>query len=208
MELKHLKSFLSVAEELSFRKAAQRAGVTQPALSQHVAKLEAELGTRLFMRDRRGVTLTPAGQTLKDEAPAALAALERVVEATRRVGGLREKTLRVGQLQYSSHAYLPGALQSLQRARPDVLVELVELPGVEAVAAVKEGVVDIGFGLGPTKDVDLVSRDVIHGRWVVWLPRKHPLAALDEVPVTALASESVILFSRSLNPARSTSSPG
>jgi len=201
MEFKHLKSFHAVSELLHFRRAAQRVGVTQPALSQHILKLEAELGVRLLERDRRTVKLTPAGQTLRDETATVLTQLEAALVSTRRVGGLREKTLKIGQLQYISHAFLPPAIQSLKRARPDVLVELLEVTPSEAVAAVRDGWIDIGFGLTPMPRADdLVTREVVRGHWAVWVSKDHPFAALDEVPLAKLAQEPLILFSRSINP--------
>lgn len=201
MELKHLRSFHAVSELLHFRRAAQRVGVTQPALSQHILKLEAELGVKLLERDRRTVKLTPAGQTLRDETASALMQLESALTAARRVGGLREKTLKVGQLQYNSHTFLPPAIQSLKRAKPDVLVELLEVPPSEVVAAVRDGWIDIGFGLTPMPRVDdLVTREVVRGHWAVWVAKDHPFAALDEVPLEALAREPLIMFSRAINP--------
>lgn len=201
MELKHLKSFHAVAELLHFRKAAQRVGVTQPALSQHVAKLEGELGVRLFDRDRRTVTLTEAGHTLRVETAAALEQIERALDSARVVGGLREKTIRVGQLQYISHAFLPPAIQSLKKARPEVLVELIEMPPTEVQAAVRDGVVDIGFGVSPMPRADdLVTREVMRGQWVAWMPSSHPLAALKEVPLDRLVQEPLMMFDRSINP--------
>ncbi len=201
MELKHLKSFHAVAELLHFRRAAQQVGVTQPALSQHIARLEGELGVQLFERDRRTVRITMAGQALRDETQSALQQLETALQSARRVGGLREKTLKVGQLQYISHAFLPPAIQALKRARPDVLVELVEMPPNDVVAAVRDGWIDIGFGLTPMPRADdLVTREVVRGYWAVWVPREHPFAALDEVPLERLAQEPIILFERGINP--------
>lgn len=201
MELKLLKSFHAVAELLHFRRAAQRVGVTQPALSQHIAKLEAELGVPLFDRDRRVVKLTNAGQTLRDETEGPLQQIETALESTKRVGGLREKTLKVGQLQYISHVFLPPAIQSLKRARPDVLVELVEVPSNEIESAVREGRVDIGFGtIGLHRHDDLVTREVMRGFWAVWVAKDHPFAALDEVPLQRLAEEPLILFARNIAP--------
>jgi DNA-binding transcriptional LysR family regulator len=201
MELKHLKSFHAVADLLHFRKAAQRVGVTQPALSQHVAKLEAHLGVRLFERDRRTVSLTPAGVTLRSESASALEQIDRALDAARTVGGLREKTLKVGQLQYISHAFLPSAIQSLKKARPDVLVELIEMPPNEVQAAVRDGHVDIGFGISPMPRADdLVTREVVRGRWVVWMPDDHPFASLKEVPLERLVQEPLLMFDRSINP--------
>jgi DNA-binding transcriptional LysR family regulator len=201
MELKHLKSFHAVADLLHFRKAAQRVGVTQPALSQHVAKLEGQLGVRLFDRDRRTVTLTEAGHTLRVETAAALEQIARALDSARVVGGLREKTIRVGQLQYISHAFLPPAIQSLKKARPEVLVELIEMPPTEVQAAVRDGVVDIGFGVSPMPRADdLVTREVLRGQWVAWMPSSHPLAALKEVPLDRLVQEPLMMFDRSINP--------
>lgn len=201
MELKLLKSFHAVAELLHFRKAAVRVGITQPALSQHIARLEAELGVPLFERDRRTVKLTSAGQTLRDETAGPLQQLESALESTKRVGGLREKTLKVGQLQYISHVFLPPAIQSLKRARPDVLVELVELPSNEIEAAVRDGRVDIGFGtIGLTHADDLVTREVVRGYWAVWVSKEHPFAQLDEVPLAQLAEQPLILFARAIAP--------
>jgi DNA-binding transcriptional LysR family regulator len=201
MELKHLKSFHAVAALLHFSKAARRVGVTQPALSQHVAKLEAELGVKLFERDRRTVKLTPAGQTLRDETTEALAQLERALASARVVGGLREKTLKVGQVQYVSHAFLPGALDSLKKARPEVLVELLELPPREAIQAVRDGKIDVGFAMSPfPQSDDLVTREVVRGRWVVWVRTDHPFAALNEVPLQRLVEMPLVLFDRKLNP--------
>jgi DNA-binding transcriptional LysR family regulator len=201
MELKLLQSFHAVADLLHFRRAAQRIGVTQPALSQHIAKLEGELGVQLFERDRRMVKLTSAGQTLRDETAGPLQQLGAALESTKRVGGLLEKTLKVGQLQYISHVFLPPAIQSLKRARPEVLVELVEVPSNEIESAVREGRVDIGFGsIGMHRHDDLVTREVMRGFWAVWVAKDHPFAQLDEVPLQRLAEEPLILFARNIAP--------
>src|SRR5688572_3557106 len=118
MQLKQLRSFLAVAETNSFRRAARQVGVTQPALSQHVAALEAELGVRLFERDRRRVAITPAGTALREGAAAGLAILDRAAELARRFGTASEKTVRVGALDYISHAFLPAAIMAVKRAMP------------------------------------------------------------------------------------------
>ena len=200
MELKLLKSFHAVAEQLHFGRAALKVGLSQPALSQHVARLEAELGVQLFERNRRHVALTAAGQTLKDETMAALKQLDLALDSARRVGGQREKTIKVGQLQYISHAFLPPAIQAIKRARPDVVVQLIEMPPHEVVQAVRDRWIDIGFGLTPMpKADDLVTREVVKGQWVVWMPATHPLAKYDTVPVALAAREPLILFERSIN---------
>lgn len=199
MQLKHLQSFLAVAKVLSFRRAARSAGVTQPALSQHVAQLERDLGVQVFERNRREVRLTPAGRALRDGATEGLAAIDRAADLARRLGGLREKTIVVGQLDYISHAFLPAAITAVKKRMPEVLVELINLTPREAVEATREGRVDVGFGLGVIDAPELVQREVVRGRWVVWVPEAHPLAALDSVSMAQLAEYPVILFHRDIN---------
>jgi DNA-binding transcriptional LysR family regulator len=200
MQLKHLKTFLAVAATLNFRQAARQVGVTQPAVSQHVAQLERELGVRLFDRTRHWVALTTAGEALRTGATEGLAAIDRATDLARRMGGLREKTVIVGQLDYISHAFLPQAITAVKKRMPEVLVELINMPPREAVQAARDGRVDVGFGLGEIDEPDLVHREVVRGRWVVWVPEAHPLSKLDEVPMAALARHPVILFQRAINP--------
>ncbi len=200
MQLKHLKSFLAVAQTLNFRQAARQVGVTQPAVSQHIAQLERELGVRLFDRTRHRVSLTTAGDALRSGASEGLATIDRALDLARRMGGLREKTVIVGQLDYISHAFLPQAITAVKKRMPEVLVELINMPPREAVQAAREGRVDVGFGLGAIDEPDLVHREVVRGRWVVWVPEGHALSKLEHVPVAELAKHPIILFQRSINP--------
>jgi DNA-binding transcriptional LysR family regulator len=200
MQLKHLKSFLAVAATLNFRQAARQVGVTQPAVSQHIAQLERELGVKLFDRTRHWVSLTTAGEALRGGATEGLATIDRSIDLARKMGGLREKTVIVGQLDYISHAFLPQAITAVKKRMPEVLVELINLPPKEAVQAARDGRVDVGFGLGTIDEPDLVHREVVRGRWVVWMPEAHPLTRLEAVPMAELARHPIIIFQRSINP--------
>ncbi len=200
MQLKHLKSFLEVAQTLNFRRAARQLGFTQPALSQHIAALERELGVRLLDRTRQEVALTAAGVAMRDGAVEGLAVLERASDLARRLGGLREKTVIVGQLDYISHAFLPLAITAVKKRMPEVLIELINLSPREAVEATRAGRVDVGFGLGAIDAPELVQREVVRGHWVVWMPEEHPLAKFEAVPLPKLGEHPIILFQRRLNP--------
>src|SRR5919206_1822130 len=121
MELRHLRSFVAVAEELSFHRAARRVHLSQPSLSRQLAALEAELETRLLERDRRRVELTAAGQLLLGEARAILARTERAAQLVRQAQPL-EAVLRVG---FTPLAHVDALLRSLRpfhARRPEVRI--------------------------------------------------------------------------------------
>lgn len=209
MQLKHLKSFMAVAQSLHFRGAALTLGVTQPALSQHVAQLERDVGARLFDRDRRRVELTAAGETLLTGARAALVRLEEAAAAARALGEARENTLVIGHVEYVSQAYMPQAMSALKAVFPRGVVETRDMSPDEALQAVRDGSIDLGFSLGfgpdglgdQTPDDRLVVRKVRHGHFRLVMARKHPLASLASVPLSALAGQDLILFQRRINPA-------
>ncbi|MCI0571120.1 MAG: LysR family transcriptional regulator [Myxococcaceae bacterium] len=202
MQLKHLRSFVAVAESGHFRRAASSLGVTQPAISHHIAALEEEVGTRLLQRDRRNVELTAAGAVLLEGAKAAMERLDEAEAAARALGEARARTLVVGQLDYVSHVFLPPAVRALKAPHPDVTVETLDRAPEQTLAAVRDGTVDLGFVCGSSlaRAQDLVKRTVARGHWCLILPRSHALARLDEVPLERLASEPVILFHRRVNP--------
>lgn len=200
MLFKQLESFVVVAETLHFRRAAARLGITQPALSQHIAALEKSVGVELLSRSRRHVALTEAGALLLEGAKASLDRLERAVQQARALGAQREQTLVVGQLDYTSHAYLPRSIGLVKERYPDAVVETRDMTPDQAIAAVREGDIDLGFAVRPVDAPDLVVRDVVHGKWVVVVPKSDPLAASTAVQLGALAGRDLIVFARRINP--------
>src|SRR6516164_7440045 len=142
MELRHLRYFLAVAEELHFGRAAARLHISQPPLSQQIRRLEDELGARLFRRTKRRVELTPAGQAFLTEARQTLAQAERAVRAAQR-GELGE--LVVGYVTTASYEPLPDVIRGFRRRFPDVDLRLENLRSVQQRQALFDGRIDVGF---------------------------------------------------------------
>lgn len=200
MELRHLQAFVAVAAELHFHRAARLLALTQPALSQRIAQLEAELGVRLFDRSRRHVELTAEGRLLQERATAVLALLDASVEEVRSLARAGSQKVSVGYLEYMNLRQLPAAISRLQERHPEFQLEMVPTFTSEVAAAVRDRRLDVGFLLLPVTEPDLVVRLVVEGHWTLVLRAEHPLAALEEVPVARLAGERLVLPAREVNP--------
>jgi DNA-binding transcriptional LysR family regulator len=199
MELRHLRAFLALADQLHFGRAARRVGVTQPALSQQLAQLERELGVRLLERTPR-VALTEAGRVLAARGEPLLAQWHDAMEAARLAGQSERPRLRVGYLEYVSPPFLAAALRSLREALPGVVVEPRNLYSREVVAGLVEGTLDVGLAHLPVAHPTLATRPLLEGHWTVALPERHALARRAEVPLEALRDVPLVLFDRSVNP--------
>jgi DNA-binding transcriptional LysR family regulator len=201
VELRQLRYFVAVAEELHFRRAAARLHISQPPLSQQIAALEAELGVTLLARTRRRVALTPAGAAFLREARALLAGAEAAAGTARAIGSGQEGVLRVSFVGSALLSIVPGIVQRFRAARPRVGIELRERSTAEQLEAVATGAVDVGLLRPPVApDADLVTRTVLRERTVAALPAGHPLAALRRVPLRRLAAEPLVLFPREQAP--------
>ena len=205
MELRQLKYFVAVAEELNFSRAAGRMYLSQPALSQQIHKLEQELGVWLFDRTRNRIELTEAGKTLLDGARRVLSQVEQTTRATREAGGADRSHLGVGFPEYANHTFVADILQAFQTRYPYVDLEEHEMftlqQTLQQIDGLKEGSLDAGFLLAPVDDEELDSEHVLDIELVAAVPENHPLAASDEeVSLGDLADERIILFSRRFHP--------
>src|SRR3954464_6863502 len=142
MELRHLRYFVAVAEELHFRRAAERLYVAQPAVSEQVRKLEAELGVQLFERTNRRVELTDAGAALLDEGRRVLAQADRAKLAARNARERAGARLRIGYLPDTLPASVPRALGHLAGAAPHVVVSMETGQAVRLIERVRERQLD------------------------------------------------------------------
>lgn len=199
MELRHLRYFVTVAETLSFRGAAERLHVAQPALSKQIRDLEDEWSVRLFDRTTASVRLTDAGAVLLDEARALLEHAGRLPGLAREAASGRRGRLTIGNIGSLTAGFLPASLTAFHEKYPEVDVSLVELRSREQRAAILNGRIQIGLVGGPSAPTDaefehvLVSRSPLHA----FVPRHHPLArrtrlALDDLTperLLAVASE-------------------
>lgn len=198
VELRHLKSFVAVAEELHFGRAAQRLHVVQPAVSRQIRLLEQELGVTLLARTRRRVELTEAGARFLDGARRALAEVEQSVRVAQRAG--RGEVGRVAVGFVGSAVVLPPVLRAFRRRFPAVELELHQLTTARQVEALRDGRLHVGLLRPPITARDLSLEPVHHDRLVVVLPERHPLARRSRITVAALAGEPFILWPRREGP--------
>lgn len=204
MELRRLKYFVAVAEELNFGRAAGRVHLTQPALSQQIHKLEEELGVVLFLRKGRRIELTEPGRILLEGARRALVQIDQAIRMVREAGGVEGSRLKVGFPEYANHTIVADILQAFEKRFPLVKLEQHEWfllqQTLQQVAELRDGTLDVGFVLLPVEENDLALHRVTRIELVAALPEGHPLADVAEIPLRALAGEPIILFSRHFHP--------
>lgn len=199
MELRHLRYFIAVAEELHFSRAAERLHIAQPPLSQQIQQLETELGVELFHRKtKRQVQLTEAGKVFLQEAYRLLAQLEQGIELTRRTGRGETGELRVGFISSVTYDVLPAILQAFRQQFPGVELVLQELTTAEQEKALQNHRIQVGFVHLPLEDDSFASECIQQENLVVALPANHPLAKQEKIAVRSLAEELFILFPRHL----------
>jgi DNA-binding transcriptional LysR family regulator len=186
MEIRQLRYFVAVAEELHFGRAAERLAVVQPAVSQQVGRLERELGVRLLARSSRRVALTGDGERLLVEARSVLAAVERVRAVAGELAAGRAGTLRVGTSPGLGERVRRGVAR-IRAHTPELTVVLVDGPAEAHAAGVRAGEIDIALVRGPVRaqGVQVVElwRDPLH----VVLPADHHDAGRQAVPITVLS---------------------
>jgi DNA-binding transcriptional LysR family regulator len=197
MELRHLRYFVAVAEELNYRKASERLRVAQPALSSQIQDLEYELGVRLLDRDTGGVRLTDAGAAFLAESRLILAHAQQAVAVAREAAKGRRGRLTVGFVAPLLMGFMTASLKAFHEQYPEVEVTLVEMPIPEQITALRTGAIQIGFtieGYAPfPKQLDhvIVARSPI--RAVVG--RGHRLARATRIALADLVHEPVLSFS-------------
>jgi DNA-binding transcriptional LysR family regulator len=157
MELRQLRFFVAVAEELHFRKAAERCYIAQPALSQHIRRLERSLGVVLFERGGRAISLTAAGRALQEDARRILTQCDRAAARAARAGQGEHGTISIGYAPLTAYGALRELLQTCNRALADVRAELYPA-GSTAPAALANGDLDIALTSNPLVARDLASR--------------------------------------------------
>jgi len=204
MELRHLRYFLAVAEELNFRRAAARLHLAQPPLSTQVRQLEEELGVRLLERDSHRVALTAAGQVFLENCRRILRDTDDAVDAARRAARGETGRLAIGFVASLSQGVLPAVLRAYRQRYPDVLLTLAEMDSSQQIEALAARRLDLGFvGLGlPRETPDLEMTVVAEERLVAALPQEHPLVRRPRktLPLRLLANERFYLASRTNAP--------
>jgi len=201
MELRHLRYFVAVAEELHFGRAATRLHLAQPPLSRQIRALEDEVGVALLARTNRRVALTEAGRVFLEGARRTLAQADAAVGDARRAARGEIGRLALGFVGTATYDVLPRLLRAFRVASPDVVLELRSLTTGEQVAAFRERRLDIGLLRPPVDDPTLALRTIVREPLLAVLPDTHPLAGYARVPLGALADEPFILYRRASGPA-------
>ena len=199
MELRHLRYFIAVAEELNFTRAAEKLHMAQPPLSQQIQQLEAQLGFQLFRRTKRTVTLTEAGQVFFEEAQKILLQLDRAIQLGQQTNRGELGQLTIGFVSSASHNVVPAILQAFRTLHPAVKLELREMTTNQQLQRLREGQIDIGFIRPPVED-GVNSEIVFREPLIVALPQTHRMADRAIVELRELSTEPFIMFPRSLAP--------
>jgi DNA-binding transcriptional LysR family regulator len=201
VELRHLRYFVAVAEELHFRRAAERLYVAQPAVSEQVRKLEAELGVRLFNRTTRGVTLTGAGRALLAQARRVLHQAEVAQLAARNADERSTLQLRIGYTSVSLPGSVPRALQQLTSAAPSVEVTLEAGRTTGLTQSLREGWLDAVVAELPAPANGLRATMLGSEHLVAALPVRDDRALEPALRLEQLAPERLVVLPRAVSPA-------
>lgn len=200
IELRHLRYFVAVAEELHFGRAAKRLRMAQPPLSQQIARLELKLGVRLLERTSRKVELTEAGSVLLVEARRILAAAREAVMATQRVGRGEAGTISVGFTTAAMLLSLPRIIRQFREEFPAIHLDLREMSTAQQLGALRAGELDLGFVRQPPQDELIRTEPAMSEQLVVAMRANHRLAERESVAPEELADEDFVLFPRDVAP--------
>jgi DNA-binding transcriptional LysR family regulator len=201
MELRQIRSFLSIAETLHFGRTAELIHLSQPALSLQIRALEEEVGVRLFERDRRKTTLTAAGLAFRDDATAAVSQLEQAIRRARLAADGKLGLLRIGFISTAGNEIVPNLVRRFRDSNPDVVFSLCNVLTTDQIRMLAAGSLDIGFlrlpiGEHPELEVFEVHREP----FVVVTPSSHKLAKRKKVALHELSGQNFVMYERSFAP--------
>lgn len=193
MELRHLRYFVAVAEELNFSRAAERLHIAQPPLSQQIRNLEVELGVVLFNRTKRRVELTAPGQVFLEKVHQSIQSIEQAVEAVQRASRGEIGRLSVGFNSSATYSVLPQILRGFRECYPQVELHLHELTTSQQLECLHQHQIDAGILYLPIESSALKVVSILKERLVVAMPESHPLAVSSQLSIRALSREPFII---------------
>jgi DNA-binding transcriptional LysR family regulator len=201
VELRQIRSFLSVAETLHFGRTAELIHLSQPALSLQIRALEEEVGVRLFERNRRKTTLTAAGFAFRDDATRALSQLDQAVRRARLAAHGKLGLLRIGFISTAGSEIVPNIVGQFRELNPEVEFSLRAITTADQVRMLETGSLDIGFlrlpiGGHATLDVVTVHREA----FVLVVPASHKLAKRKKVRLREVSGEDFVMYERAYAP--------
>ncbi len=202
LELRHLRYFQVLAEELHFGRAAEIACITQSALSQQISRLEAILGVALLTRSPRRVELTAAGKALSERLDDIFGGIDAALKATRAAGQMEDFTLSLGFVEYTNLPFVPSALAKLQALYPTVDIRRHEMNARRQIDALASREIDIGLGapvgpLAPQSKIE--ARPVFRSGWSILMMANHALASRVALHAADLDGVRLVVPARSIN---------
>jgi DNA-binding transcriptional LysR family regulator len=202
MELRHLRYFLAVAEELNFTRAAKRLNIAQPPLTQQIKALEAEMGVTLFDRTGYRVELTDAGHSFVPQVARILADVRNAVVIAKRAAVGEVGHVRVGFTESASfNPLVTATFRNFQVSYPEVELSLEESPSTVLATALREGRIDAAFVRPPLRTGEGIALHLIdEEEMVVAIPSNHPLAQRPDLDIRDLAEETFVLYPRTERP--------
>ena len=201
MDLRHLRYFVAVAEELHFGRAARRLNMSQPPLSQQIKELEEQLQASLLRRTSRSVELTFAGRVILERARRILDDVEQLKNAARRAESGQIGELAGGFINSAGYSILPPSIRHFRETHPEVVVRLWELTGFEQTEHLRSRRIDVGFVRGLPASGGIKSEVILREPFILAFPEGHPALAQSEVSLAELKDENFINFPRGNAPA-------
>lgn len=200
MELRHLRYFLAVAEELNFNRAAARLHIAQPPLSVQIQSLEKFLGVALFLRQGRTIRLTKEGEALVVEARRILDLADSARHIVHRVSHGHSGTLRIAGIAHAFSQIFPAVIPRFTAVYPDVTIDLAETDTAEALVQLRDRTIDIACVRTGTIDDGFVLRPLEEELLAAVVPASHRLAKRARIDITELAGERFVMPNRSVSP--------
>jgi DNA-binding transcriptional LysR family regulator len=200
LDLRQLRCFIAVAEEMHFGRAAERLRMAPPALSRVVRALEDEIGAPLLERTTRAVALTRAGLSFLEDAQAILGRIEQAAKSAREASSAARKSIRIGAIDAASSGLLPMALARLREREGDVDIRLIEAMTLPQMQMLRSGRLDLALVRAPYSPGEFPFEALRQERMVVVLPEGHPLAARAELGIDALRDIEMIIPAKRVRP--------
>ena len=193
MELRHLRYFLAVAEELHFARAAERLHIEQSPLSRAIRELEEELGAQLFVRTSRSTRLTLAGKLLMENAPRVLLALDQARESVKAAANGFHGRLRVALSDGITPSRLPALLARCREEDPEIEIRLFEVPLAQQLSGLRDDLYDVGFSMADEVGDGIIIEPAWEDELMVAMPARHELLAHKKVPLDEVLQHPLVL---------------
>ena len=198
LEIKALRSFVTVATLKNFSSAAKQLHSTQPTVSRQILELEKNVGVKLLMRTTHGVDLTEAGKSLLIEAQQILLNDTKVIAQLREIAGVSIKYINIGYLASACAEFLPRIIKTFSESHPNIKLQLLEMTTQQQLDALQSNKIDIAFArqINDIESPRLIEQQLYTDNMVALVPTHHPLANSPSLLLSQLAQEKMILFKR------------